>query len=533
MTDLGSSAYELIRRLGQGGGGEVFLAKQVSFGNVVRQVVVKRIPPLAGRNTDKEDLLREARIIAQLNHPNVVQIYDVVTIGGEIFIAMELVHGVDLARLAELARAEGTEQLPLAVSLAIASQIAAGLDHVHRATDPEGHALGLVHRDVTPSNILLGFDGRAKLADFGIAKATLQNTDLRTQTGLVKGKVAYLSPEQVIGKPVDARSDIFTFGVMFAELLTGHHPFRASNDFAIMRRIVLCDLGEWLNAAQDVPEELREICVEALSLAPDRRTNSAQELGRALAHAMDFLQVRQPERVLSEFLGQFRTGLEKEQAQTKTLQVSAKVPRGMRLATPGAVVLGLAILLGATFFYWPRPELAPVAASAAAATLVINSQPDSAEVLIDGVLRTGQTPLIVSDLPAGKTVTVELRKPRYLPQRQLAYLDASVRTMDFSLSAERPGVRTAIIKPAVAEAPLPLPPPSSHRPGFIKFKVQPYASIFLDGAFLGDLPMRDRELPPGEHRIEIVNKDYGFDKTISVKVSPEQTTVVTETIVRR
>ncbi|MBI5548580.1 MAG: protein kinase [Deltaproteobacteria bacterium] len=219
MGEIVFDKYQVIRRLAVGGMGEIYLAQQTGVSGFERHVILKRLLPQFNANQRFiEQFLDEARLAANLNHPNIMSIYEVGRWHNTYYIAMEYVHGVDLARLSERMDEQGS-QMPFPVAARIVHDVAMGLNHAHAATDSAGRPLRLVHRDVSPSNIMVRMDGVTKLVDFGIAKAELRTA--RTETGMVKGKLGYLSPEQALGeKEVDARSDQFSLGVVLWELCT-------------------------------------------------------------------------------------------------------------------------------------------------------------------------------------------------------------------------------------------------------------------------------------------------------------------------
>src|SRR6185436_8888651 len=216
--------YELIRRLAVGGMAEIYLARLPGVGleGFEKLVVIKRILP---QHALDPELLRmfldEARLSATLTHPHVTEVYDFGTDGEAPFFAMEYVLG---SNLRELMKAHAAP-LPLAQAVGIVAAAAAGLHYAHEKRGPGGEPLHIVHRDVSPSNVLVSYDGAVKVSDFGIAKWTLQRT--QTQEGALKGKFAYMSPEQCRGKPLDARSDVFALGTILYELTTGVGPFAA------------------------------------------------------------------------------------------------------------------------------------------------------------------------------------------------------------------------------------------------------------------------------------------------------------------
>ncbi|MBI5546110.1 MAG: protein kinase, partial [Deltaproteobacteria bacterium] len=226
--------YEIVRRLAVGGMGEIFLARQT--GLVERMVILKSLlPDLAEQQDQLEQFIDEARVCANLNHPNVIAIYDVGQWEGVYFIAMEYVAGEDLSHLLRAAAASQTG-IPLEVSAAIVRDAAAGLDHAHSASDSQGQLLNLVHRDVSPQNIMVRTDGVVKVVDFGIARAA--NREVKTAAGIIKGKYRYMSPEQALDKPLDGRSDQFALGVVLWELATGRRLFAGESPVQILTDVV-------------------------------------------------------------------------------------------------------------------------------------------------------------------------------------------------------------------------------------------------------------------------------------------------------
>jgi serine/threonine protein kinase len=296
--------YQLIRRLAVGGMAEIYLARLPGVGieGFEKLVVIKRILP---QHALDPELLRmfldEARLSATLTHPHVTEVYDVGTDGEAPFFAMEYVLGSNLRQLMQAhARAQapapakpsadGAPQtdatdalplpplpLPLPHAIGIVAAAAAGLHYAHEKRGPGGEPLHIVHRDVSPSNVLVSYDGAVKVSDFGIAKWAYQRT--QTQEGALKGKFAYMSPEQCGGKVLDARSDVFALGTILYELTTGQAPFAAASDFEILSRIVggAPEPPRWA-AGRAYPPALAAIVMRALARHPAERTPSAQAL---------------------------------------------------------------------------------------------------------------------------------------------------------------------------------------------------------------------------------------------------------------
>jgi serine/threonine protein kinase len=281
----GGSKLQIIRRLGQGGMAEVFLAKQVGVKGFEKFLVMKKILQQFAENPEFVDMLfAEARANARLTHPNVVQTFDVGVTDGVAYILMEYVRGPDLKRLINELRRKGLA-LPMEHALRIIAETAAGLHYAHSYVDPAGNAHPVVHRDVSPHNILISLDGAIKLSDFGIAK--VQGED-HTQAGVLKGKISYISPEAAAGRPLDARNDVFALGVVLFELLTGQLPFRRDHDAATLNAIVREPAPVPSQLKPSIPQDVSDLILRALVKDPARRTPSAaamrEEIEAVMAH---------------------------------------------------------------------------------------------------------------------------------------------------------------------------------------------------------------------------------------------------------
>ena len=269
--------YKLISLLGRGGMGEVFLARGPQL---KRPVVIKRI--LASMLSEPDMLrafLDETRIAARLRHPNIVRIDELGEVEGEWFVRMEYVEGASLSEVLKRAGKVG-EHLPVEAVLSIGAGLASALDYAHHATDPEGRALQIVHRDVTPQNVLLARNGEVKLIDFGVARA--EQRFLRTTPGLVKGKLPYMSPEQAEGRRLDARSDIFALGVCMWEALTGRRLFRGDSQAETMQRLFACQVSPPSLYRPEVPPEVDALVLKALSREVSGRFKRAADLAEAI-----------------------------------------------------------------------------------------------------------------------------------------------------------------------------------------------------------------------------------------------------------
>ncbi|RKH55091.1 serine/threonine-protein kinase [Corallococcus llansteffanensis] len=269
--------YQLVRKLAAGGMAEVFLVKAAGARGFEKTLVLKRIlPHLAEDEAFVEMFLSEAKLAAQLDHPNVVQIFDFGEADGSYFLAMEYIDGPTLRRLIKRS-AEQQAPLPPALCAKMVAAAAEGLAFAHELTDAEtGMPLGLVHRDVSPENILVSRQGSVKVVDFGIAKVAGQGH--RTQTGVVKGKVAYMPPEQLQGRSMDGRVDVYALGMVLYELLTCRRPFEATTEASMMQAILFEPFVPAVERRHDLPEMMQRILAKALAKDRDERYQDCRAL---------------------------------------------------------------------------------------------------------------------------------------------------------------------------------------------------------------------------------------------------------------
>jgi serine/threonine protein kinase len=277
-TKLGK--YEVIRQIAVGGMAEIYLARTAGIEGFEKHVVVKRILPQHASNAAFVDMfLNEARLAATLHHPNIAQVYDIGVEAGEYFFAMEYIHGEDLLAIAQQAN-ERNEPLSLETALTLMTGLCAGLHYAHEKAGPDGRPLEIVHRDVSPSNVIVSYDGAIKLVDFGIARASGQQTTTR---GGLKGKIAYMSPEQCRASgPIDRRSDLFSAGILLYELTCGLPPFIGDTDYQLLDQIVNLDAPPPSTIVPNYPPALEKIVLRALARDREERYATALELQTAL-----------------------------------------------------------------------------------------------------------------------------------------------------------------------------------------------------------------------------------------------------------
>jgi eukaryotic-like serine/threonine-protein kinase len=304
--------YMLLEQIGVGGMAEVFLARHSGLAGFEKDIVIKRIRPhLSEVPSFVNMFLGEAKLAAQLAHPNIVQIYDLGKIKDSYFIAMEYVPGRDMSAVIPKAKLSGIP-FPIEYALKIVSSVCEALYYAHGKTDNYGSPLHIVHRDVSPENIRVAWTGTVKILDFGIAKAATQLHE--TRAGEIKGKLSYMSPEQVMGKDIDQRSDIFSLGVVLYESLTGLKLFSGDTDLAIMHNIVEGKIYPPSYFRDDVPPEVEGIIMKALDKDRKRRYQSASDMQLDIDSFLASHEFTPSAIHLSNFLKQlFKEELEAEQ----------------------------------------------------------------------------------------------------------------------------------------------------------------------------------------------------------------------------
>ena len=273
--------YEVLRLLSVGGMAEIYLARAEGIAGFEKLVVIKRmLPHFAMQASYVEMFLAEARLAAMLDHSHIAQVYDIGEETGNYYYAMEYVRGGDLRDLMRI-EARAGRAMPIPCAVAIGLGMCAGLDHAHSLTGADGQPLGIVHRDVSLSNVLVSFDGGVKVTDFGVAK--MVSSDHRTRTGTLKGKIGYMSPEQCRGQALDRRSDIFSIGIILYELTTGRRLFAgAGSELVVLQKIVGEDAEPPSRLRPDYPPALEEIVLRALQRDRRLRYQSAREMQRDL-----------------------------------------------------------------------------------------------------------------------------------------------------------------------------------------------------------------------------------------------------------
>ncbi len=539
--------YVVRRKLAEGGMAEIYLCRAHGAEGFEKDVVIKRVRVfLANEPTFVQMFIAEARVASRLNHPNLVQIFDFDKHEDRFYLAMEYVHGHSLWDVRQRAK-ERMLPIPPTLVATIGANIARGLHYAHRVSH-KGEQLGLVHRDVTPQNVLLSYDGAIKLTDFGIAKKA---GVALTSPGVLKGKFAYMSPEQARGEEVDARTDVFALGVVLWELLTGGRLFDGESEMAVLRAVQQSVIASPARLNPDVPPELDAAVMKALNREPSARFQTAQELERALAQVM---MAKRPEEVdVGLYLAQL---YEHELGRSEPSETPQPAGTGSGSAPlehtaprqPTAVL--------------PRAGATPPASGTSededvnADTHVIARKPEEpapvvapspslqpAPLATPSVRVELATPAANAGMPSlGMYRSVGIRRALAIGAGLFVLIAGLAFAVAFNVASKRPppspvqapaAMERAV--PAPAPAPEAAPPAQADAPsevvaagpadGSLLVRVKPWATIYIDGASKGEVTSGRRfRLPPGVHEVRAVH--LASKRRETVVIEPGQETVI-------
>ncbi|MDP3157339.1 MAG: protein kinase [Archangium sp.] len=389
--------YLLLDRVNIGGMAEVWRAKTFGAGGFERIVAIKRILPNIAEDEEFISMfLDEAKITVQLNHANIAQIYELNNLSNSYFIAMEYVSGKDLRAVFDRCRKRG-EPAPIPLTCYAIAQCCEGLDYAHRAKDRQGRDMSIVHRDVSPQNALVSYDGEVKVIDFGIAKAAGKAT--KTQAGILKGKFGYMSPEQIRGLPLDGRSDIFAMGVCLYEMLTGERLFVGDSDFSVLEKVRKVEVLPPSHFNRKIPDALERIVMKSLAKDVDDRYQHATELGEDLRAFMYSTGTPFTRKDLAAFMkATFAEDYEKERARI-TEYAEVKAPEGMLAAAEMGFGVGNV------------PQMGGAAQSPSAVTSVPTQMPISSAPGAAGSTSPGLPPMVRPVPPTLSGANVPVTRP--------------------------------------------------------------------------------------------------------------------------
>jgi serine/threonine protein kinase len=505
--------YQLVERLASGGMAEVFRAKALGAAGFEKDIAIKRIlPQFSADEAFVKMFIDEARLAAQLQHRNIVQIFDFDQVDGSYYIAMELVEGCDLKRLARR-----SERLPVSVALYVVSEALKGLGYAHQR-EIDGKPLQLVHRDVSPHNILLSRSGEVKISDFGIAKAQARAT--ATGSGIIKGKLSYMSPEQARGEKIDLRSDLFAAGVVLHELLSGVRLFEGDSEMEIIAKVQRCQV-----TAPGVSQPVDTVTLKLLAREPAARFASAAEAVRAMASCPGFTDesdtlAQLVQRVMAEApprpaakvayaptmpsdrdvpAGATRTRTDSPGAQSRSVQPvsfvstpDAEAPRRGRWLVAAGLVVGLAGL-GALVGLRTAPKPVEPTPAPPPPVAVKPAPPPDAAVEVARIVEQPAPPAPEPAPPPTRTPPKNKHTTKHTPTNPVAP-----------------------VKEPAPESPAPAPAGK----GTLSVTVKPWAVVVIDQGAPHQTPLHDIELPAGKHIAVLKNNDR--TETVPFNISPNK-----------
>jgi len=544
--------YSLLAPLGKGGMAEVFLAARAELGALRTPVVIKRLYPHFGDDPVAVQMfLDEARLVTGLSHPNIVKTHEVGMMKGQYCIAMEYLAGQPLQRIIRRMGSDGG--MPVALAVQIAIRVLDALAYAHNAIDEGGAELGIVHRDISPHNVFVTNCGTVKVLDFGIAKATSHEN--RTATGLIKGKFAYIAPEQAQAHAVDCRADLWSVGVVLWEMLIGRRLFKAENDAATLHATLRADVPRVSLLRPAVAPELDRIVLRALQRHPNLRYRQAAEMQRDLQNYLTTAKLDVTDAALAAFMDEYFTGeihqqrrlvtdlinsdnngpseprrldgstqstqmtgglaLSMEVSRIDTLMLElTRQKRVMRRVAWGLLAAFTAVVVMVTWFVVDHLRLTAPAArqtNFAAAIPVQNSRsiagaPASAE---DATLPPSASPMVTD----GRTRTVSKGEVVVTAQVTRASIQPRSVYKNHPVSPAAPSDTTKEV---------PASPPEF---GFLTIDSSPWAWVTVKGRSLGQTPVVNAKLPVGTQVLTFRNPDLGLSTSYSVTIEAGKTVV--------
>ena len=504
--------YELLAKLATGGMGEIYIARLVGPAGFERLVVIKQmLPHLENHERAIAMFVEEASLAARISHPNVCQVHELGVSDGKYFLVMEYLEGVALSRCE--GRLHASHSLADArLLIAIAQQTCEGLQHIHQATNADGTPAHIIHRDVSPQNLFVTASGMVKILDFGIAKR--QGSQLKTRTGALIGKVCYMAPEQILGAPIDARTDVFALGAVLFEQATGRPLFRRDSDFLTLKAITEEVMPSFPRDGHLA--HLAPIVMRALARDPAERFASARDMGKALADAGDKLGGGLGTKEIAGWIDrQFGAELRQRRELLHSLADPTVVDEPPVVADESIVPVPLD--QRSAFASWRTESVRPQPTPE-----YITRSPHRSRWWLVAILIAGL---------GAAAFGLWLATPRdSVPARAATNdrFDAATRTavevaIDASTPLPEPRVEpNRVAEPTrVREPTRPQrarkPPPAVLRGGYLTIHSQPYAEISIDGTYVDVTPLPRHSLTAGSHRVRAQTRD-GRTKTFTVRI---------------
>ena len=532
--------YTLVRKLATGGMAEVFLARADGPMGFQKKCVVKRILPHF--NDDERFIqmfLAEARLAAELNHPNLVQIFDFGQHNGQYYLAMEFIDGPNTRSLNQAVR-KATGAMDFAVAARLIATAAEGLHFAHELRDENGTFLNLVHRDISPDNILVSRNGAVKVVDFGIAKASTQPH--LTKSGMIKGKMAYMPPEQLARDPLDRRADLFALGIVLYEMITGGMPFDATSEVSIIQAIMSVKPLERVEVYRpDCPVELQAIVMRCLEKDRERRYPSCRELQTDLEAFIQSTGKVVGTREIAALVSSLFAEAETSTSGPKLSPSQSGSDAMTRPSGSGSVKRSQSASIEVVPEDFSQPSVTSTGLSGTALREV-PERPGSNKAplfVIGGALTVGllggaawlltrppppiaaPPPPVVTAHDAPKVLVVDASVDTDLGPDAGApdAAEPDAGEPEVGIDAGQPAVVDAG-QPAVVDAGAAATPTEAVKAkGKLSLRIRPYATVFLDDKPLGDTPLPSLAVPVGKHKLKLVNPTLGT-VTLEITIKP-------------
>ncbi|MFT5679770.1 MAG: serine/threonine protein kinase [Myxococcota bacterium] len=541
--------YYLVDKIAIGGMAEVFKACRFSDGGFQMLLVIKRILHQFSENDEFIQMfIDEARISVELQHPNIVTIYDFGKLHDNYFLAMECVEGKDLKSILRTL-AKRRKLLPPEFAVYIAHEMCKGLDYAHKKADIDENPLGIVHRDISPSNILISYNGDIKIADFGIAKA--QISAYNTKDGVLKGKFEYMSPEQASGKNINHQSDVFSAGILLHEMLTGRRLFKTDSDIKTLEKIKAVDINPPSARNPRVPKRLDALVMKALTQKTEDRYRDAKEMQTALAQYLypatpsltaDQLAVFMQELFREEISEErsrlqegtrIATALNEQVAELDVVEdwsgepgTSTTIQQQPPSRAPIAIaIIAVIALLGVVAWALtraPETERVEVITESQFGALQVRIRPEgtTAAFLLNGeTVGKGET-ILLEELPPGLQQTLRIEAEGFFPYEEVITVEAGERLrLPVSLVSSAQPEELEVVPEVIVETPDPPPDTTTDdtpSPPAISFRSSPRgASVYVNGQLVGKTPMTWRSGNAGTS----VQVEYQLDGYSAVSFS--------------
>jgi len=531
--------YILLEKVGSGGMAELFKAKKIGIEGFERVLAIKRIlPHLSSDEEFIEMFIAEAKLAARLSHKNIAQVYDFGKMGQNYFIAMEYVRGKDLKSIFKKCK-EGGIKLPAVLAVYIAKEVASALGYAHNQKDTLGKSLNIIHRDVSPQNILISYEGEVKVVDFGIAKAGAHS---KTSTGVLKGKLPYMSPEQAWGKPLDHRSDIFSLGIVFYEMLTGERLFKGDSEINTLEKVREAKVEPLPTSIEsDLPLGLEAKVLKALAKKITDRYQDSSVMEADLGDTLLKLSSANPALALKQFMRDlFKAEIEaehkseireetvsiqfeheqkpvlkpKEKEEKKPLPPPPPKRKIYPYVISASFVLGLVIAVFIFLSHKAEKAMSPVPEQSVNSIekQKSNLQSDKQQNTVQkSVIEKGGGRLTINAVPwANVTINGETYGTTPITVEEMKGGIYKVKLENPNFPAWETKVK--VLKGATAKV-------SYKFGGFGKIIINasPWGNVYLDGVLKGQTPLTLERVPAAKHQIRVVREGFAeFNKTFNI-----------------